>query len=260
MRTSYDFSQDLGACVITLPGSASYGVPNEPLVQLRRDIEDLQRTVRQMQSLLVNAGTIQVNDPTSGTPVFFVGQIPMNDGSGRMQAAVEIFRPQDGSTALIMYDGGVAFGHTLQQALQWYDRLGGNVVIADDTTSGQGLAKPYIPIGFFTDNTVPTSTTTSASFVTLQTLIGFKQHPKVSGQILVYADSGTTGTIQLIDQDGNLLFTTNLSSAQFSYVSFGPVALAGGHELPVSLNIQGKVLTGAGKVGARGVAAWGVQS
>jgi hypothetical protein len=96
--------------------------------------------------------------------------------------------------------------------------------------------------------------------VTLQTLVGFKQHPKVSGQILVYADSGTTGTIQLIDQSSNVLFTTNLTSGQFSYVPFGPVALAGAHELPVSLNIQGRVLTGAGKVGARGVSAIGVGS
>jgi hypothetical protein len=79
------------------------------------------------------------------------------------------------------------------------------------------------------------------AFVTLQTGVGFKQHPRVQGQILVYADAGTTGTIRLVDQASNVLFTTNLTSAQFGYVNYGPVALAGTHEQPISLNIQGKV-------------------
>lgn len=244
---------------MTLPGSLGYGAPQDPITSLVRRIEDLERTVRSMQTLLVNAGTLQVNDPNSGNQVFFIGQNPVHDGSGRMQAIVEMSR-QDGSVALVLADLGSVPGHAIQQALQWQDRAGPNIIFADDTVSGQGIARPYIPIGFFTSNSVPTDTTTSTSFATLETLVGYKQHPKVQGQILVYADSGTTGTIQLIDQASNVLFTTTLTSGQFGYVNFGPVALAGVHELPISLNIQGKVLTGAGKIGARGVSAWGVQT
>jgi hypothetical protein len=232
--------------------------PGGALEGLVRRVQDLERGYAAMQTLLVNAGTLQVNDPNSGNRVFFVGEGGMNDGSGRMQAVVDLSR-QDGTAALQLADDGTAPGHTIQQALQWFDR-DGNTVAADDTLSGQGLARPYIPVGFFTDNTVPTSTTTSTTFTTLQTLVGYKQHPKVAGQILVYADAGTTGAIQLVDQSSNVLFTSTLISGQFNYVPFGPVAIAGTHELPISLNIQGKVLTGAGKVGARGVAAIGVQS
>lgn len=243
---------------MTLPGNPAYGAPQDPITALVRRIEDLERTVKAMSTLLVNGGTLQVNDPNSGSQVFYVGPGGMNDGSGREQAVVYIHR-QDGTIAMALFDGGTAPGHTIQQALQFFDKSG-NIYLADDG-DGQGLARPYIPIGFFTDAIgVPTATTTSASFVTLQTLIGFKQHPKVQGQIEVYADVGTTGTVQVVDQSSNVLFTTNLTSGQFGYVSYGPVALAGTHEQAISLNIQGKVLTGAGKVGVRGVAAIGVQT
>lgn len=245
---------------MSLPGNSGSQAPypGGALEAIVRRVQNVERTVSGMFSQLVNAGTVQVNDPNSGNPVFFVGEGGMSDGSGRMQAIVEMLR-QDGSLALILADLGTAFGHTIQQALQWFDRLG-NIVFADDTLSGQGIARPYLAFGAFVNAAVPSATTTSTTFVNLQTLVGYKQHPRITGQILVYADSGTTGTIQLVDQASNVLYTTNLTSGQFGYVEYGPVALAGTHELPISLNIQGKVLTGAGKVGASGGSPFGIQS
>lgn len=203
-------------------------------------------------------GALRGVDPNNGETVFFVGLAPIPDGSGRMQMIVDLQR-DDGTSALQLTDDGTTPGHTHQQAFQLFDRSG-NIWAADDTTSGQGMARPYIPICNFVDATVPTATTTSTSFVTLQSGSGFKQHPKIEGQILVYADTGTTGTIQLVDQASNVLFTHTLTSGEFDYVNFGPVALAGTHEQTITLSIQGKVLTGAGKVGARGVSAIGVQT
>lgn len=208
--------------------------------------------------VVIGQGGFTAVDPTTGNPVAEIGLGGFSDGSGRKQMRTQ-FNRQDGTIAFIIADLGTAPGHPFAQSLQMWDH-GSHVWAADDILSGQGIARPYIPIGAFVDNTVPVSTTTSATFTTLQTLVGYKQHPKVGGQILVYADSGTTGTIQLVDQDANVLFTHTLASGEFAYVNYGPVALAGAHEASISLNIQGKVLTGAGKVGARGVAAVGVQS
>ena len=55
------------------------------------------------------------------------------------------------------------------------------------------------------------NTTTSTSFSTVQTLFGVKQYPKREVQLLVYAHSGTTGTVQLVDQSSNVLWTRNLT-------------------------------------------------
>lgn len=221
-------------------------------------LQDVERANPLATGATISSGGLTFIDPNTGNVTGQIGLGGFNDGSGRTQMRTAFYRA-DGSLAFIIADLGSVPGHTFAQALQLFDRLG-NIWAADDTTSGQGIAKPYIPIGFFTDNTVPTSTTTSTSFTTLQTLVGYKQHPKVIMQVLVYADSGTTGVIQVVDQAGNVLGSTTLTSGQFGYVTFGPVALAGAHELAVSLNIQGKVTSGAGKVGARGVSAHGVQS
>lgn len=206
----------------------------------------------------ISKGGLTAKDPNTSNTTTFMGLGGFSDGSGRKQMINAMYRA-DGTLALIIADLGTAPGHTFQQALQIWDH-GGDIVFADDITAGQGLARPYIPLGTFVDALVPTATTTSTSFVTLQTLSGYKQHPKVVFQVLVYADSGTTGTIQIIDQSSNVVATTNLTSGQFGYVNFGPTAIVGTHELPISLNIQGKVLTGAGKVGARGTYAIGIQS
>lgn len=243
-------------------------MPNipQPAHTIASKYNDLLRRVKALEAAnplqagaTITGGGLTGIDPNTGHRTFFVGLGGFDDGSGRQQMETLFFRASDGSVALAIFDGGTGLGHTYSQALAIYDRAG-DVIVADDTTSGQGLARPYIPLGAFTDTSVPTATTTSASFVTLQSLAGYKQHPKLVMQILVYADSGTTGTIQVVDQASNVVATTNLTSGQFGYVSFGPTALAGTHELPISLNIQGKVLTGAGKVGARGVYAIGVQT
>lgn len=232
---------------------------------MQQIIEDMLRRLRGLENgsqlaagVTISQGGLTVVDPNTGTTIFRLGLYPLNDGSGRKQMVLFLYR-NDGSIVQAMWDGNTTDGHPFQQALQWFDR-NGDTVFSDDTTSGQGIARPYIPMGAFVDALVPTATTTNTTFTLLQSLVGVKQHPKVQGQILVYADSGTTGTIELVDQDGNVLFTTNLTSGQFGYLSYGPVALAGEHEKAISLNIQGKVLTGAGKVGARGVSALGIQS
>lgn len=228
------------------------------LAALNRRITNLEQANPLQGGVVINGGGLRAVDPASGTVVFLEAIIDLNDGSGRKQMAFEL-RRNDGSLAFSLADLGTGLGHTFAQSLNIWD-INGDYVVADDVVSHQGLARPYIPIGFFTDNSVPEATTTATSFTTLQTLVGFKQHPKVQGQILVYADSGTTGVIQLVDQSSNVLFSHTLTSGEFDYVNYGPVAIAGAHLLPISLNIQGKVSSGAGKVGARGVSATGVQS
>lgn len=246
---------------MTLPGSPGYGAPQDPITTLVRRLEDLERTVRSMQTLLVNAGTLQVNDPNSGNRVFFVGEAGMNDGSGRMQAIVDI-RRQDGTAALEMIDGGTAPGHTIEQALQWFDRAG-NIVIADDTNGGIGLADPILSVGSFVDITSLASTT-SASYVDLQWCAGIRLHPRVEASLLVQSTvAGTTGNVRIVDNAGSVIGTVAVTSLEFGQVSIGPVAWPAGWawgEGMQTLKIQAERTAGTGTIGARCLGIWGVGS
>jgi len=242
---------------------------------LVRRIEDLERTVREMRAartlesssigaggLSVNAeGGISVLDQTTGSQVFYVGYAPMFDGSGRKQMVVYLFRGNDGSAAMTMVDAGTSPGHPFSQAMQWFDRSG-KVVLADDTVGGQGIAVPYIPFGAFMSNSAPTDTTTSATFTTLQTSIGYWMNPKVFIQLLVRASDGTTaGEVRVIDQSSNVIGgVQTVTAGLFSYINIGPVAVPGNFKDSLSLNIQARRTSGAGTIGVRGIVAIGLQS
>lgn len=248
--------------------------PDDPYTSLRREIQELRQQVRELAAArtlenatigqgglqITNGGGVTVVDPTSGRMVFYVGSYGFLDGSGRTQMVMLSFR-DDGTPALQMLDGGVVNGHTHQQALQWFDRAS-NIVFADDTNGGQGIAVPYIPFGPFASNNVPTDTTTSATYTTLQTAIGYWMNPKVFIQLIVRSsDSATTGNVRVIDQAGNVIGApVAVAGNDFKYVNIGPVAMPGSFKLSVSLNIQAQVTAGTGTIGVRGVGAIGLQS
>jgi hypothetical protein len=206
-------------------------------------------------------GAFQILDAITQNIVTFIGKVSIPDGSGRTQMA-SFFSRDDGTVALALADLGTVLGHLHQQALQWFDRSG-NTVVSDDTVSGQGLARPYIPLGVWADYlSFPTATTTSPTFVSLQALFGYKQHPKLNIAVTVHSsDSSTTGEVQVVDQDGNVLGgVQTVAGGEYQIVSIGPVALAGAHEQSIQLNIQARVTAGSGTIGVRGLQAVGVAS
>lgn len=237
----------------------------EPEPDLKQIIDRINRRLTNLEQqnplqggMVISGGGLTAVDPTTGNRTGFIGLGDFSDGSDRKQMETVFYRA-DGTVAFIIADLGTTLGHPFAQALQMWDH-NGNIWAADDIISGQGIARPYLSMGTWTDNSEPVMTTTSTSFANLQTLNGVKQHPKIEGQIITYADSGTTGVLEMIDQASNVLFTHNIASGEFQYTDFGPVALAGTHEQSITLTIQAKVSTGSGKVGARGVSCLGVQS
>ncbi len=136
-------------------------------------------------------------EPSGGTgsPVFYAGTMPFQDGSGRIQNGVEMYR-DDGSAALILADLGTVNGHPHQQALQWYDRSG-NTVVADDTKGGVGLANPHIPLGFLANTNSSTwPQTTATSMTTIAECFVEQQNPGLAWQIYGVTNTGT-GQMQL---------------------------------------------------------------
>jgi hypothetical protein len=213
-----------------------------------RQFADLQRQITELRAAqTLNAATISGDGLTiTDASLNVIGKL----GTFANGTGVALYRP-DGTLAFQVFAGFVGI----------FDRAG-NYVVTDDTTSGQGVARPYVPFGAFADNSAPTQTTQSATFVTVQTLVGYKQHPKITAQILCRSDTaGTTGEARLIDQANNQVGPTiTVASAEFAYHTLPASALLGAHLSQVSLNLQIRRTAGTGNIGARGVSAWGVES
>jgi len=184
---------------------------------------------------------------TSGHMIGFLGQAAGGTG-------LEVHRP-DGSLSFIAnasHSGGYVGA---------FDR-GGNAVLTDAIDSGQGLARPYIPLAAFVDTSAPTQTTMSSTFVQVATASGYKQHPKVHAWVLVHSSAAdTTGEVQLVDGNGTQIGTTaTIAASTLTAVEIGPADIGGVHEEFITVNIQIRRTAGTGTIGARGIALWGVES
>lgn len=80
---------------MTTPGAIGYGVPRDPITDLVRRVEDLERANREMQTLLVNQGSMTV--PSGTTLLLSSGAklqvssgatVPVIDGSGHTVATL----------------------------------------------------------------------------------------------------------------------------------------------------------------------------
>lgn len=191
-----------------------------------------------------------------GTEIFYVGPVdpPMPDGSPQPGVIV---RRGDGTVVLMLYDVDPT---VFQQALNWYDR-GGNVVLADDTASGQGLARPYIPGGFhrtrFADFTV---TSTSATFETLWDARLPKQHPRLEVGYRASMDTAaTTGEVRVL-VNGVQLGATTAEAFLVATRFIGPAAVAGNHLDTLLVEIQGRRTSAGGALRVEPLYVRGVQS
>lgn len=239
-----------------------YNTPEDLLKyvrELEKRIEKLERAPRAVNSS-VDSGTFTIVSPDTGLVVALFGQLPVdyNRLDGTPQSGLLFFR-EDGSLAAILGDLNPTIP-PFKQSWQVLDR-GGNIVFADDTNSGQGVALPWLSWPNFVSNSAPTDTTTSATFVTVQTCQGYKTQPDVQVQVLVRSDTvGTTGEVRVVDQANNVLGLVTVGSAEFFYQQMGPVSLPGAFHDSIVLSVQVRRTAGTGTIGARGIYAIGLQS
>lgn len=123
-----------------------------------------------------------------------------------------------------------------------------NVIVGNDSVSGQGLARPYVPMGGwararYADWSI---STTSATFETLWRGEIFKQHPRMSVATLASMDtSGSTGEVRVLVDSVQMGTTQSIGFAQTTSL-IGPATVAGVHMKVLAVEIQGRVATGAG--------------
>jgi hypothetical protein len=183
----------------------------------------------------------------NGTRIFYVGPVLPSLPDGSPQPGW-VIRRADNTQALALFDFIPAADGTLNQALNWYDR-GGNIVLADDTNSGQGIARPYVPASFYRARSGDWPSTTSASFETLFRAKLPKQQPRLYARAWgTTSVTGTTGEVRVM-VNGTQLGSTG--AAVFNPVNefvFGPATVAGSHMDDLAVEIQARRTAGTGTV------------
>lgn len=138
-----------------------------------------------------------------------------------------------------------------------------NILFGDDAVTGQGLARPWLPIPFTThSSTAPTDKTTSGAFTGLLSARYTKQHPTLRAQILCQASDGSTsGEVQLIKVAGGVQIGTTITVGLGFY---GLLTIQGdvpgAHMEDMELEVQVRRTAGAGTVGVRMFGCYGQQS
>jgi hypothetical protein len=127
--------------------------------KIERDLDRVRRAITHIgiqidpdtNSLVVSSGRgIRVTD-VAGNTVAIIGTQPgLERSDGSPQAGVSLYR-EDGSIAAFLGDSNPTVP-PFKQSWQMYDRAG-NVVMADDTNGGKGLAQPYVGGGCFLGDT-----------------------------------------------------------------------------------------------------------
>lgn len=236
----------------------------DEIARLRKRVEALESGSRAGStsvdngSFTVKNGLFRVQNPNNGNFVIYMGNVT-NVGGGDWASQGWIYKRGNGTTAFALYGPD-------DESQYWalYDEAG-NIIVSEDAGAGQGLARPWLPLQFVDSTSVsaPTATTTSASYVALQTTRYRRQHPKIRAYILVRASDGTTtGEVRVglggspdVQIGANIIVTAGMYSGA---VIEGDVP--GTWDQEVELEIQAKRTAGAGTIGVRCMGAWGRQS
>ena len=179
--------------------------------------------------------------------------------SGDPQPVI-VMKRDDNTIAFALWDPApLADGY--KQFFAFYDRMG-NIVISDDTTSGKGIARPYVPYAFTVANQFVTLTST-ATFADAITISGYAQNPRVQVAVSCFAPATGDAEVRIIHGAsgqvvaGPTVIATGGSAAPF-YVFDIPTAV--NIQDYYNLSVQTRRPTGTGNVSVKVFAVYGGQS
>lgn len=194
----------------------------------------------------IKGGALSV-EAADGGPSFFVGGIQPSLPDGTYQPGMILHR-EDGTVAMALYDPDPDPGgpDDYKQFLAVFDREG-NILFADDTESGQGIARPGLSGGFAATRFANFGcSTTSATFVTVADQWVTKQQPRLDVLLRASMDTaGTTGEVRVL-VDGVQFGSTTSESFVVNERFFGPAPVAGLHTQELHVEIQGRRTSATG--------------
>jgi hypothetical protein len=208
--------------------------------------------------LTIRGGFLRLLDKVLDVDLFYVGPVSPDKADGSPQQGW-VVRRADGTTVLLLRDAfPTDAGGALQQALNWYDRAG-NVVLADDTNGGAGLARPHLASAFYPARTQDMLKSTAAVFETVFRARVEKQQPKLYVEAWGWTDvAGTSGDVQVLVNGAALGTVRGVNNGAVTLLQFGPAVVAGNIGDVLNVEIQARRTAGTGNVvvGASMVSGW----
>lgn len=207
--------------------------------------------------LTIKGGFLRLRAPGAVADTFFVGGSTPNLPDGSPQPVMQL-RRNDGTVALEMYDPIPSDGYA--QFLAWRDRIG-NIVFSDDTDSGRGLARPWLPIPLYPGlgvTSLPASTT-SGSFTALWIARTAKQQPRLAVGFLASAPAGTTAEVRVTVGSTQIGPTITVTGGSLGDTTIQGL-VDGAHMAEMRVNLEARLVSGAGPVTVYPVRCEGRQS
>jgi hypothetical protein len=224
-------------------------------------------TVKGDGGITIDGGKLRVRGLPGATPgatgdsTVYMGGITPAMPDGTLQPGL-IVRREDGTISLAQYDPtpdpSVADG--FNQFLALYDRAQ-SIVLADDTASGQGLSRPYVPIPVTRARYTDMVAVTDSAFVNVFETPGVfhKVNARARADIRCTTDvSGTTGEVRVL-VDGVQVGDTEPVDFLVTTKYIGPFVVPGNAYTAHSITVQARRTAGTGAV-RLDAAVWGVQS
>lgn len=226
------------------------------LADLEREVREL-KAARRLESATIGAGGLTIKaggqvliEDAAGDPIIWLGKVPFSDGTTKPGLVAFRAAANGGHAAMSLYDGIFAA----------WDRAG-NIVLSTDEVSGQGHARPWLPIPFTGSDYTVWPGSTSATFQRIGEARVSRQQPKVYALLSHTTDtSGTTGEVRLLC-NGTQLGPTISVGFVIAYANIGPLELpAGTYGDTLQFSVEARRIAGTGKVKATVAGAWTQQS
>lgn len=242
----------------------------ERLAALEREVAEL-RAARRLEAASIGSGGLKITDggrfsmdTPSGTRMVDIGVItnPAYNHTDGSQQQAQLFRREDGTPFLECF---ASPGDPDHQFWSLWDSSS-HIVAGDDATSGEGLARPYLPLqlwpayaGGWAASWPSVNTTAMQSLFTGRF---YKQQPRLV--VLAQASMDTAGATGSLQLKINGVYQDVPQSVDFgvSTYTFGPFPLAdfGGHMSQIEVSIDGRRDTGTGAIRATVYSSYTLQS
>lgn len=238
--------------------------PVEQLVRRVAALEDEVRTLRAARPLREAGITVRddgldisrsvrvISTDDASVELMLVGHSRLDDHRGTW-----ILRPT-GDYAIT----SIAPGDDDPGFVGWWD-LSGNYIFTDDVESKRGIGRPYIPI-MISDFAGPLSATTSSDdWVTLCDGSAGLENPAIFAYVLYSSSaSDTTGELQMAIDGTRVGPTLSIDGGDFTTGRIGPFlhGLTGALGTWYDVSLKGRRTAGTGTIGARVLAAIGLES
>lgn len=202
-----------------------------------------------------------VDPEATGDATVYMGGVTPTLPDGTLQPGL-IIRREDGTLALALYDPtpDPSVPDGFNQFLALYDRAQ-QIVMSDDTDSGQGLARPYVPIPVTRARYTDWVAVTDGGFVDVIETPGefYKVNARARAHIRCTTDlAGTAGEVRVL-VDGVQVGATQAVGFAITTNYVGPFVVPGGAYTTHQIKIQARRTAGTGAV-RLDAAIWGVQS